>query len=652
MRKGYASNHRIVVVASAVLASFAMLGMRLVWLHVIDRAHLLTYVQKARKEIIPQCARRGEVLDVRGHVLATSRSLIVLGVDPQSVRREDSAKWPQLARLLGMPLGQLSTLLTTRYRTGPATAGGARADLVSNYRISVPSVTPEEPAAPSEAGDDDIVVDEADAQGQRPIRWAKLSDNVPEPAYAEILKLGVAGVYGNRVFRRTYPGNALAAHVIGYVNKNETPVAGIERYADFYLRGQNGWVESEKDGHQRELAEFRTREVPASDGYSVVLSLDATVQHIAEAELEYIAGKFQPQKATVIVSDPRTGFILAMANYPGFNLNEYNKLTKEQERQMRNVAVADLYEPGSVFKIVAASGALDAGLVTPSTTFDCTLEKVEYKGKMRNLPREDVSDHFDHPLSVAEIIAHSSNKGAAQLAMLLGDQRFYGYVEGFGFGLPTGFPVGGEPGAGALKKNAPPPDKWDGLTITRMPMGQSVAATPLQMHQAMSVLASDGMMLRPQVIKQVRDAAGEIVYRFDRSEVRRVVSERTARMMARLLEAVASRNGNAQEAEIPGYEVAGKTGTAQKVNPDGRGYSEHHHVSSFLGFLPASNPQIVISVIVDDADEHTPGGVGYGRLVAAPSFKHIGEQLISYLDIRPPLSRAGAAALALEGGRR
>jgi len=651
MSKGFASNYRIVLIASLVLLSFAGLGARLVWLHVIDRDQLLSYVERARREIIPSYARRGDITDVRGSVLATSHSLIVLGADPQSVRPEDAGKWPRLAQLLGMPLPGLEKILTTKYRTAPVSIPGApRTDLVLNFKISVPSVPAAGPAADD---DDDTVLDEADKQGKRPIRWAKLSDEVTEPVFAEVMKLGVAGVYGNRVYRRTYPGNAVASHLIGYVNRNETPVTGIEYYADFYLRGQNGWVESEKDGHQRELAQFRTRDVPAADGYNVVLSIDATVQHIAEAELDYIAAKFQPLKATVIVSDPRTGFILAMANYPTFNLNEYNKLKKSEERQMRNVAVADMYEPGSVFKIVAASGALDANLVTPATTFDCTLEKVEYKGRMRNLPREDASDHFDHPLSVAEIIARSSNKGAAQLAILLGDQRFYDCARNFGFGAPTGFPIGGEPPASYMRDKAlRPPSKWDGLTITRMPMGQSVEATPLQMHQAMSVIADGGVLLRPQIIKQVRDNAGEIVYRFDRTEVRRVISERTARTMARLLEGVASDRGTAKEAAIPGYEVAGKTGTAQKVNPDGRGYSEHHHVSSFVGFLPAGNPQVVISVIVDDADAHTPGGVGYGRIVAAPSFRRIGEQLISYLDIRPPLARPVAAALALEGGRR
>ena len=334
MSKGFASNYRIVLIAGLVLLSFAGLGSRLVWLHVIDRDQLLSYVQKARRQIITSYARRGDITDVRGAVLATSHSLIVLGVDPQSERPEDRAKWSKLAQLLGMNLADVEPIMTTRYRSGATrTAGSTGPGLAPIYRISVgPSPAAAPAADPASDDDSETVLDDPDPQGKSPIRWAKLSDEVTEPAYADILKLGISGVYGNRVYRRTYPGNTVAAHLIGYVNRKEAPVTGIEFFADFYLRGHNGWVESEKDGHQRELAQFRTREVPAADGYTVVLSLDATVQHIAEAELQAIAERYQPEKSTIIVSDPRTGFILAMANYPTFNLNEYNDLRGADER--------------------------------------------------------------------------------------------------------------------------------------------------------------------------------------------------------------------------------------------------------------------------------------------------------------------------------
>jgi cell division protein FtsI/penicillin-binding protein 2 len=499
---------------------------------------------------------------------------------------------------------------------------------------------------------DDSNLDDPDKEGNRPIRWAKLSDQFAESVYADVGKLGIRGVYGRRVYRRDYPHNEMAAHIIGYVDSSEHPIAGMEHYADFYLRGENGWLESEKDGKSHELAQFRTREVPAVDGYNVSLSIDATVQRIVEDELAKVAEQYQPQKATIIVSDPQTGFVLALANYPSFDLNTFNKLTREEQVRMRNIAVADEYEPGSCFKIVALSGALNDGLVTTRTQFDCSLEKIDYNGITRGLPKDD-ERYADPFLSVAEITEHSSNKGAAQLAMRLGDQRFYDYARAFGFGQRTGFPVGGEV-PGDLKA----PGKWDSLTITRMPMGQSVTATALQMQQAMGVIASGGLLLRPQVIRQIRDAHGELVYNFGRIEERRVISEQTASTMAHLLMAVASANGTAPLAAIPGFEVAGKTGTAQKLLPvmmaNGKTvlrYSEKHHVASFIGFFPATHPQVSIAVIIDDADAHAPLGVAYGGKVAAPVFKRLGERLIPYLGTRPTIENDVSRTFAMGGAR-
>jgi len=281
--------------------------------------------------------------------------------------------------------------------------------------------------------------------------------------------------------------------------------------------------------------------------------------------------------------------------------------------------------------------------VTPATTFDCTLDQLMVNGVMRKLPGENVGDHLTSHESVADIIALSSNKGAAQLGVLLGDRRFYSYVRAFGFGRDTGFPAGGET-RGLLR----PPEKWDGLTITRMPMGQSVAATPMQMHQAMGVIASGGVLLRPQVIEQIRDPSGTTIYNFGRAEVRRVITANTAHVMQGLLERVLT-DGTGKAAVIPGYDVAGKTGTANKV-VDGQ-YSKVHHVASFIGFFPAHDPQVAISVIVDDADESFLRKVATGALVAAPSFKHIGEQLIPYLDIQPAIADTGRPLAMAEGGR-
>jgi cell division protein FtsI/penicillin-binding protein 2 len=653
MSKGFTSNYRIALLASLVLAMFAGIEARLVWLHVIDRDDLLRSVDEARRQLIADYGRRGDIVDDHGALLATSRSVIVLGVDPQFIRVEDRSKWPQLASLIGIPVADLEKTCTTKTRSAssvgeihPAAPSPPMVITLNEAPSAIPST-----ADTDAATKDETELDEPDRENNRLIRWAKLSDQVPESIYAEITKLGVRGVYGRRVYRRDYPHNEMAAHIVGYVDSREHPVAGMEHYADFYLRGENGWLESEKDGKSRELAQFRTRDVPAVDGYNVSLTIDATVQHIVEDELAKVAEQYDPEKATIIVSDPRTGFILALANYPSFDLNTFNKLARADQRRMRNVAVADEYEPGSVFKIVAVSGALNEGLVTTQSEFDCTLEKIDYNGITRSLPRDD--EHYDHPLSVAEIIAHSSNKGAAQLAMRLGDRRFYDYARAFGFGQYTGFPVGGET-TGNLKS----PEKWDSMTITRMPMGQSVTASALQMQQAMGVIASGGFLLKPQVIREIYDSHGELVYKFGRVEERRVISQRTASTMAHLLTDVASSEGNAIEAAIPGFECAGKTGTAQKLEkvtlPSGASvlrYSTKHHVASFIGFFPASNPQVAIAVIVDDADARCPSGVAYGHAVAAPVFKRLGERLIPYLDIRPAIDNEARQSYAMGGPR-
>jgi cell division protein FtsI (penicillin-binding protein 3) len=668
MSKGFAASYRTGLLAIGLLVCFAGVGARLVWLHVIDRDELLQSVAKVRSQLIREPARRGDILDKNGKILATSRSMFIVGVDPRALREQDEIKWPQLAALLGRPLPEVRKILTTKFRQpAPAAAAATAASpatgsagLVFNLHLpgpmtaSVATATPGATDAPDTLAADLAAADDEPAAGGEDdaapvknglveIQWAKLADNVSDSTMTAILRLGIKNVYGTRDYRRIYPHNQLAAHLVGFVNHRQVPITGIERYADFYLHGQDGWREGERDGRSRELPQFRTREVPRADGYSVKLTIDANVQDIVEQELASIARTYQPLKATIIVSDPRTGFILGMGNYPTFDPNEYNRIPKGEQGRMRNIAVADIYEPGSVFKIIPAAGALEERLVTPDTRFDCMLERFTYRGNVLKLPGDD--HHFDHDLSVAEIIAHSSNRGAAQLGMLLGEDRLYHYARLFGFGRALGFPVGGE-----VNGQLTPPAKWSSLDITRIPMGQAVAGTALQMHEAMSVIASGGMLLRPLIVRQINDPSGEPVFSFDRTEIGRAVSENTAHTMAAMLMGVVSKEGTAPEAAIPGYEVAGKTGTAQKY-VDGKP-STTHHVASFIGFFPASRPQVVISVIVDDADAHAPGGIAWGKLVAAPSFKRIGEKLIPYIPIQPSAPVPAFRLLAMEGGRR
>jgi len=617
MSKGFA-NHRLTLLSLGVVACFMAVGVRLVYLQVVDRDELLRFVDKARRQIVIEHARRGAILDARGNLLATSRSELTVAVDAWALadylaaeknpaRRarktaEEQAKRITLAALLGLPLAEVE-------------------------KAFIPGLRPIKPEADKRDGKVD---------GLTKDRWVKLREGISEATYDRIEALNVRGLTAERVYRRVYPGNELAAHLLGFVNKEGAAAAGVESKFDLYLKGEDGWIESEKDGARREMAQFRSREVPVQDGHDVVLTIDSVVQHMIENELRGIGAKYQPKFATIIVSDPMSGRILGMANYPSFNLNEYNKAPLDVQR---NRAITDQIEPGSVFKIVAAGAALDQGLVTPLTGFDCSNPLVNYKGRDLKLPKED---HDFGRLTVAEIVSHSSNRGAAQLAMLMGEQRFYDYAQKFGFGQRTGFQLGGEE-RGMLAS----PKHWDGLTITRMPMGHAVAATPLQMHMAMSAVANGGVLLRPQIIQEIRDAEGKVTQTFGPERVGQVLKPSTSALLAQLLHGVVGPEGTGAGFDVPGFEIAAKTGTTQKII-DGR-YVTTHHVGSFVGFFPASRPEVVLTVIVDDA--RVPGGSNYGRAVAAPVFHRLAEQLVQYLDIKP-VQPATRNLLAMTGGAR
>jgi len=587
----FASSYRLGLLGLCVTLAFGGIGVRLYKLHVMDADALAQVAERNRRQIVVQPARRGNIVDQNGNILATTRPLIELGVDPHSLREEDKEKWPELAQLIGMPLREMEGVFARR------TARGS-----SGYA-------------------DDV----------RLVRWAKLHDSLDEGTYRQVLALNVRGVYGNRRYVRFYPGQELAAHTLGYLNREDTPVTGVERFMDFYLRGQDGWLESERDGRRQELTQFRSREVRPTDGLNVQLTLDMVVQHTVEEELRRLVEQYNPKGATIIVSDPVTGYILGLGNHPTYNLNEFNAAPIANQR---NLAITDVLEPGSTFKIVPVAAALNERLADPSTVFDCGIRSIQVGNRSVNLPR----DHKPFgEMTVTEIVAKSSNIGVAHLGVRMGSNRLYDYSRRFGFGEPTGFPLGGEV-RGTLHEVR----RWDGLTITRLPMGHAVSATPMQIHYAMATVANNGILMRPQIVRRAFTDQGQTTVAFPPEPRRRVVSEETARSLAEMLMLVPTRQGTAPQAEIPGFEVAGKTGTTQKII-NGR-YSNRHHVASFSGFFPASRPQIVITIIVD---EPRTAGNAYGGIVAGPSFKRIGEQLIQYLGIRP--SEDPQHFFALEG---
>ncbi|MFP4202712.1 MAG: peptidoglycan D,D-transpeptidase FtsI family protein [Opitutales bacterium] len=580
MSKAFVSRARSGLVVTAILVAFCVLFGRLFYLHVWEREDLLAYVNENRRMVRVLEARRGDIVDSRGNLMGATHTTVNLGVDPHATRPEDRHKLPELAELLGRPLPEIQAAFNARYRPGKSSDG-------------------------------------------QPVKWVYLEKGLDESTYDSVMALDIKGVYGNRKYERVYPGGTLAAHILGYVNKEADPVSGVERTFDYYLRGQDGWRETERDGRRRELARFRNREVAPSDGLNVELGIDQMAQHIVEREIQQLVERYHPNSVSVIVSEPATGRILALGNHPTFDPNAFFKTDLYPIENQRNRAITDLYEPGSTFKIVPAAAVLNEGIVRSGDVFPTKKERVRYKGRTLKLP-SDYRD-FEEPLSMREIVVKSSNRGAAHLGMKLGKSRLYDYAAAFGFGKKTGVSLNGE-ASGTLHE----PRRWDKLTITRLPMGHAVSATPLQMHMAMSVVANRGVMMEPLLAKRVFDENGATVVDFKPRPERRVISAETAAQLASMLNEVVGENGTAKKAVIEGYKVAGKTGTTQKV-VDGA-YSSSRHVASFSGFFPADKPALAITVVVDDPE--MPGIAGGGR-VAAPVFRNIAEACIAYLGIRP-----------------
>ena len=596
MKSYFISPFRFYFIFFSVSFAFCSLGGRLVYLQLFKATDYAELASGARKNFIEVKARRGDIVDSKGNLLATTRSVVEIGVDPHSVTEEDWGKFGPLADLLKLPQSEIEEAARKLTRRGGR-----------------------------------------EGKEVRKVRWVKLKDEVDEETYRFVQKLEIKGVYGNFKHSRLYPNRQLASHVLGFVNKEGVPAMGVERYANYYLKGQDGWKESEKDGRRHEMPQHRSFEVSEHDGLNVELTIDRMIQDMVEGELKGIVEEFDPISASIIVSDPKTGYVLALGNVPDFDPNLFNEAELSDQR---NRALSDVYEPGSTFKIVAVSGAMNEGLVGPEDLIDCSISTVQRGSRRLRLP----SDH--HPLgkiSLSEVVQKSSNRGAAQLGIKLGPQKLYDYCRAFGFGQRTGIGIGGER-QGVLHH----PKRWDGLTITRLPMGHAVSATPMQVHSSMSAVANDGILMKPQFMRRAFDSEGKTVVSFNPKPVRRVVHSGVAKSLNKMLVSVVSNEGTARRARLSGFDVAGKTGTTKKLI-EGR-YSNRHHVASFVGFFPAHDPKIVITVVVDEP-KMKKGLTGYGGSVAAPAFQRLGKKIIAYMGLKPNQPEGKSFAITSEGQR-
>ena len=419
--------------------------------------------------------------------------------------------------------------------------------------------------------------------------------------------------------KRIYPNGSMLCHVIGFTDFEHHGIQGVEASMEEYLHGQDGYRFIEHNRAGEEIVPYRGQERAPRDGYQVRLTVDLGLQNIVENEIDAAMQQYSPQKATIILMRPQTGEILAMANRPHFDLNLRSEARPEQ---MKNRAIIDMMEPGSTFKIVAAAAALNERKVHPDSSIFC-------ENGLWNFGGAALHDHraFSN-LSVREILIKSSNIGAAKLALTVGDQKFYEYIRRFGFGERTGIELPGE-----INGLIRPPKSWSKISITRIPMGHEIGVTPLQMTVAMATIANGGKLIMPRMVKSITTSEGKSISSLSPMVLRQVISAETAKEIGDALRGVVSDSGTAAAAAVPGFTIAGKTGTAQKVNPRG-GYEEGKYVVSFAGYLPAEHPEFVGLVVLDDARTSKPE-LNYGGLVAGPIFSRLAEKAARYLDLEP-----------------
>ena len=374
------------------------------------------------------------------------------------------------------------------------------------------------------------------------------------------------------------------------------------------------------DSRQNELVALRDEDVQAQSGLNVVLTIDAAVQHIVETALADALARHTPESITGIVMRPRTGEILAMASLPNYDPNNPRTINTNTAPDR---VISDVMEPGSTFKIIVVSGALNEHVVTLNDTVFCENGIFHYGG----ITLHDSEHNHLGDIPVWEVMEKSSNIGASKIGIKLQAPKLYDYMEDFGLGAFTGIPLPREVSA---KNFVRPADKWGKYSIAQIPMGQGVAVTRLQMAMVLGAIANDGVLMRPMLVKELDDAGGNVVQQYAPQSVRRVVTEDTAKEMVEALKTVVSKDGTAPLAAMTNYVVAGKTGTAQKV-VDGK-YSSDHFFVSFIGFFPADDPQICISIVMDSPKE---GGHAFGGALCGPIFSEIGRRCASYLNIPP-----------------
>jgi cell division protein FtsI (penicillin-binding protein 3) len=605
-----AKNRRRLIVLTIILSiAFVGLGCRLVDLQWKRHQEFARTAEVQHEHFYYREAPRGDIRDRRGNLLATSTPVKRIVADPSLLKSNVTEVAAVLAPLLNT---NAASLVQAFSRTRVIGTNVVPAQYVV-LRNKVPL--------------DDWDKIRAGLTNYYATSVANRALNKKEKR--ELYLAWHRAVYTEEDQIRTYPNGQLASHVLGFVgfrpvvangrtNSVMAGAEGIEATLDDKLHGARGWVKTQTDSAGRELFVFREQDVDSRPGLNAVLTIDARVQQIVEEELAATMAKYSPKSASAIVVRPQTGEILAMASLPSFDPNRVASIRDPWLR--RNRLITDTFEPGSTFKTIVLAGALNDNTVDLHDMFDCENGYFFFAG----YPLRD-HEHYGI-ISVEQIIAKSSNIGTAKVAMRMGKERAFKYIWDFGFGQRTGIPLGGE-SPGLLLK----PKDWKPIHITRIPIGQGVAATPLQMAMAISAVANGGVLMRPMLVDSLVDDNGRTVAKYEPQTMRRVVSKEVARETISALKTVVQK-GTADKAALEHYTVAGKTGTAQKVVD--RQYSHEKYYSSFIGFFPADEPELCILVALDEPVKK----LGYyGGQVAAPAFKRIAERTANFLNIKPDI---------------
>lgn len=585
---------RIALLAVMILLVFSGISVRLFFVHLKPSPDLIGPLEKTRRLMKRTVGSRGRIIDRNGEILAMDLAAYHVCADPSFISQYGDVDLvcSVLNSEFGIPIEELREQLAMterQYVRLKKYVPGYRLSKFKHYSQGI-MFSPDE--------------------------FAEGSTN----------KVYLCGVLLEEAPIRNYPKGSLMAHVVGFANQEGVGSAGIEQRMDDYLRGKEGLRVSEKDARSREIYSRRTVDVEPEDGADVMLTLDQQLQYVVEKSIARVREEFKAQAVLAIVQHVRTGEILAMASSPTYDLNRFNTARPDWRR---NRALSYIYEPGSTMKAATVAIALDRGVVKEDDTVDCEKGYWVYGGKSLR------DSHSEGILSVADVVKVSSNIGTAKIALQMGDQMLYDGLRAFGFGSRLGLPVPGEE-AGIFYS----PKTWSKISSTRIGMGHEIGVTAMQILSMLNTIANDGRQMRPLLIKQVTAPDGEVLEEYKPEVMARPISVESARRMKVMLSRVTEEGGTGTKAAMKDYTVAGKTGTAQKIRPkeEGGGYYEKNFYSSFVGFLPAENPEIGIIVVADDPGTFNERGRKenyYGGTVCGPAFKEIAEFAVRYLRIPP-----------------